>query len=89
MLIGHLVASSDDDFYGENCRDCTRPIRVGDVAMVFDRGRGVFVDRDLVWHRRCIEAALEGAPLERDQVGEAVEAIRQRGMRSLVEALDA
>lgn len=86
-MIGHLVASSDDEYYNEKCRDCSRRMRVGDVAMVFDRGNGVFVDRDLIWHRRCVEAALVSAPLERDAVEEAIEVIRRRGIAPLVAAL--
>jgi hypothetical protein len=80
VLIGHVIESSKDDFYGEKCKDCSRPMRVGDVAMVFDQGRGVFVDRDIIWHRRCVEYALASAPLERDQVEEACQAIVERGI---------
>lgn len=88
MLVGCLIDSSKHDFYGETCQDCRKRMRVGDVAMVFDRGNGVFVDRDLVWHRHCIEAALLTAPVERDRVTEAFEDIRRRGIGPLVEALD-
>lgn len=89
MLVGHLVDSTDHDFYGEACQDCTGVLRLGDVAMVFDRGRGVFVDRDLVWHRRCLKAALDTAPLERDELAEAIAAIRRRGLAPIREALGA
>jgi hypothetical protein len=87
LLVGHLIEDSDDDFYDEPCRDCTRRMRVGDVAMVFDRGKGVFTDRDLVWHKHCIQAAVDAAPLERDQLAAAVERIRERGLRPIQEAL--
>ena len=87
MLIGHLIEDKEDDYWGEKCQDCTKKLRVGDVAMVFDRGRAVFMDRDLIWHRRCIEYALVTAPLEKTQLAEAVEGIRQRGLGPLVEAL--
>lgn len=89
MLVGHLVDSTDHDFYGESCQDCSKVMRVGDVAMVFDRGRGVFTDRDLVWHKRCLSAALDGAPLERDELAEAIQTIRRRGLRPIREALGA
>lgn len=87
MLVGHLIEGSDDDYYDEPCRDCTKRMRVGDVAMVFDRGKGVFTDRDLIWHKHCIETAIAAAPLERDQLAEAVARIRKRGLRPIQEAL--
>jgi hypothetical protein len=89
LLVGHLVDSTDHDFYGEMCQDCSNVMHVGDVAMVFDRGRGVFTDRDLVWHRRCIRAALDSAPLEQDELAEAIDAIRRRGLAPIREALGA
>ena len=89
MLVGHLIENSDDDYYDEACRDCRGRMRVGDVAMVFDQGRGVFPDRELIWHRHCMEAAVAAAPLERDQLAEAVENIRRRGLGPLLEALGA
>jgi hypothetical protein len=89
LLVGHLIDSTDHDFYGETCQDCTGLMRPGDVAMVFDRGRGVFTDRDLVWHKHCIQRALEGAPLERDELAETIDAIRRRGLAPIKEALGA
>lgn len=64
MLIAYEITSKDSEYYGARCEDCRRPHRIGDVAMVFDQGRGVYVDRELAWHRHCIEAALDSAPQE-------------------------
>lgn len=65
MLIGVLIDSSQHEHYGELCRDCRKPMRVGHVAMVYDQGSGVYGrDRDLMWHRHCLEYALKTAPEE-------------------------
>lgn len=87
MLVGHLVENSEDDYYNEACRDCSGRMRVGDVAMVFDRGRAVFADRDLIWHWHCIEAALASAPLDKDRLAGEVARIRATGLRRIRQAL--
>lgn len=49
-------------YMGEQCQDCSRPITAPDDLFVFNQGGNVFIDRELVWHRHCILAALEYAP---------------------------
>lgn len=71
MLIAYEITSTTSEFYGEKCQDCRKRYGIGDVAMVFDRGRGVYVDRELTWHRHCVQAALDSAPPESRVLAEA------------------
>ena len=62
-----LVRPTDDagDYLGEKCQDCSRPMADTDDIFVFNQGRSVHIDREIVWHRHCISVALETAPEER------------------------
>ncbi len=63
-----LVAVPDADAYrGETCQDCSRPVTDPEDLFVFSRGRNVFIDRELVWHRHCVAAALDSAPKEKQR----------------------
>jgi len=73
------IDSTKHDYYGRTCcdEDCGKPMRVGDVAMVQPKAdRFAVVDRELFWHKRCVERALLGAPAESSEVTEAVDKIK-------------
>lgn len=70
------INDSRFEYYDKPCVACPERTRVGDVVLVVDQGEKVFVHRELVWHRHCIEAALAGAPAERNEVTEFKERLR-------------
>lgn len=64
------VNDSGFEYYNKPCVACEGRTRVGDVVLVVDQGDRVFVRRELVWHRRCVEAALAEAPAEKNEITE-------------------
>ena len=50
---------------GWQCRQCKRAIRAGQAGLV--QRTAAYVDRDIRWHVKCIQAILDTAPLDADE----------------------
>lgn len=73
------IDTTKHDYYGKTCcdPDCGKPMRVGDVALVeAKQDRFARIDRELFWHKRCVERALADAPAEITEITEAVDKIK-------------
>lgn len=81
----HHIVTDGDPVCAKDCAArCRRPIVAGDVLMVVDQGPAVYVHRLLYFHRRCVAAAVEVAPLERTETARRAAELRARGPLRLV-----
>lgn len=86
--ITHVVVANEcNDAHGQRCCACPERFDVGDVVMVIDQGCGVYVDRFLGYHRRCMLAAVEVAPPEQDDLTAEMEALGRAPVSPLREIL--
>jgi hypothetical protein len=50
-----VIESTRHPLYGKTCDICNQPMRANQQAIVHDAGRGVYVQRETIWHRMCME----------------------------------
>jgi hypothetical protein len=76
-----VVGKHRHPLYGKACSmpTCGKPFLVGDTVICVDKGRGVYVDRESLFHRRCLLAFVLSTPLEKPVVESEIERIRQGG----------
>lgn len=82
MRIG--IDSSRHPLYGKTCGICNQPMRSGQEALVHDAGRGVYVQRETIWHRSCLRAFLEREwpkTPKTEKTDRAIEKLRKNGSR--------
>jgi hypothetical protein len=92
VLMRVEIDTSQHPHYGKTCGICNQPMRVGQDALVYDAGRGMYVRRETIWHRDCMRIFLErewprtpkSRPQRRHGAGEvdkAIERLRAKGSR--------